>query len=348
MYRLTIKTKKKKLISKKHFSHNKSMSNDKTVLISGEFRNSIIFLHAYLKGSLIKLIAISKNHLLKKFNIHNKKAEKVLQHKFRMRPSDYAVNMTNLFVSYTRIQNGLIEVFNLKNMHRVAQVTPFSEGMLMGLGFFAFENQLLASQESPMSQASKTCNYIYCFDSNFNFTELNWDHNKILRNHQFDSIVLDCCTNKHGLFVLTENLKIYQDMGYINSENNLDFDFQTIANFDSELCQDKKFTKIKTYLEDFLFINIGTFFVLFGICEKKANMIDLGYTVRDFRISEMLNQAVVIVENYSVVINLDKNKIIRKIDSSSGLRSMALLDTFVVVGGFNKKIIHFKLDKIYK
>lgn len=341
---MTIKTKKNKLVKKKNFSQHKSTVSEKSTLISGEFRNSLVFLHLYMRGSLLKLIAISRNHILKKFNIHNKKAERVLEHRFRMRPSDYLTHSGYLFVRYQRIQNGRVEVFSLRSMHRVGQFSPFSVGMLMGLGFTDQRQQLLSSQESPASQLSAAPGSIYCFDSQGGFIEFDWEHGRRLSEFQFKSRILDCCQNKHGLFVLTEDMKIFQQIATLRLRRE-SFRFQIIANFDSELTQDCQFTKMRSYLEDFLLINIGHFFVLFGICEAKANMIDLGNVVRDFCISEILHQAVVIVDNQAVVISLDQNKILRKIDSSTGLRSLSLLDNFVVFGGFSKKVVHFKLKK---
>lgn len=345
--RLNLKTNKNKLRKKKSFSQHKSSVSDKTTLITNEFRNSIIFLHLYLRGSLLKLIAISRNHILKKFNIHNKKAERVLEHRFRMRPSKFRIHAGYLFVHYQRIQNGLVEVFSVRNMQRLGQFSPFTVGMLMGLGFTDQRQQLMSSQESPVSRLSAVPGSVYCFDSQGGFVEFDWEQGRRLNGFQFGSRVLDCCQNKHGLFVLTEDMKIFQQVGGARARRG-SFRFQIIANFDSELTQDRQFTQMRSYLEDFLLINIGHFFVLFGICEAKANMIDLGSVVRDFCISEFLHQAVVIVENHVVVISLDQNRILRKIDNSTGLRSLAVLNDFVAFGGVNKKVLHFKLKKQMK
>jgi hypothetical protein len=308
----------------------------------------VIFLHAYYKKSLIKLLAISKNHVLKKFNIHNKKAEKVFEHKFQMRPSKYYVHLCHLFVIYDRIQNGLIEIFNIKTMHRVSQLSPFSEGMLSGIGFPNSHPQLLTSYESPLSQTSGLWSCIYCFDSQGNFTEFDWDHNRVVRNYKFESIVLDCCCNSQGLFIITEELKLYQDIGSSDSSNDQMFNFKKIVDFDSGLIHNKEFTKIRSYLDKFLLMNIGRYFIIYGIQEKNANMIKMENIIKDFQISEVNNQAVLIVGNSSMVIEFYENNIIKKIESSSGLKSLAVLDNFVVVGGFSRKIIHFKLETTYK
>lgn len=347
--RLTIKSKQKKLISKKYQPQNRTSNSPKTLLINNEFQNSLVFLKIYSKQSLFKLIAICRNHVLKKFNIHNKKTEKIHEHRFKMRPCAYSSTQTNLFVRYDRIQHGLVEIYSLRSIQRVGQFSPFSSGMLAGVGLHssAVSPGLTTSNELPLSLVSSLWNSVYCFDSAGVFIDFDWDQGLPRRSFDFHSKVLDSCENKHGLFVLTEDMRIFQDVGCSNAESQ-QFDFQVIANFDSELAQQKIFTRMSSYLDDFLLISIGTFFVLFGICEAKANMIDLGGVVRDFRISEHLHQGVLLVDRQAVVISLEQNKVLKKIDTSSTLKAISLVDNYVVLGGFNKKIEHFRLDKFGK
>jgi hypothetical protein len=209
-------------------------------------------------------------------------------------------------------------------------------------------SHLMSSNDLLASGVSMLWNSLYCFDSQGYFMDYDWDQNIERRSFLFDSRVLDSCENRHGLFVLTEDMKIYQNMGNAGVTDQHEtprLNFQVIANFDSELTQEKTFTKMRSYLDDFLLISIGTFFVLFGICEAKANMIDLGGVVRTFDISESLHQAVLLVNKQAVVLSLKQNKVMKKVDVSCTLKAISIEDNLVVMGGFNKKILQFKLER---
>ena len=229
------------------------------------------------------MLAISMKGKLKRFKLIDAHFEPINEVDLEMRPDSLSNNGKFAFVTFSCLQNGLIQILDVKSLHRLKYFCPFETGVLKSLS-------LVRSDEHRL----------ICSNSQNQLKVVNWETSKIL-----DSIVLDVgvLAIKHGresLFVIDENYRLYI------SHPQTAIDFERIIEIEipgHSLIEGQTWSvDLKTcYGDAFVTFNVRNVLVIYEIEKNETNFVHLQDMIRGYGVNVKYGKIFIITKRHLMV-----------------------------------------------